>query len=267
MTQYGSYSLPFLVSSLACWFQPFHIFFLNAEMRINSGWMIGTGENSKEVDIQNNRIRREKEIIYKTVQEIPPNPKEPWDREMDYDDSLTPEIPTEQLPDVEGTETVVSPRESEEIPVNSAATTSQSSNGNGNRNRNGNGNMAEPDLELLAVLLKNPELVFALTSAEGGGSLSSEDTMKLLDMLKSNGVNSQGSLTGVATKVEEKVEVSLPSPTPSSNPVTVRVLSTYCTTRESYEIVLAIPKSSSSSSSISFYFFLLPNISWPRISK
>lgn len=246
MAHYGAYSL--LFSSLACLIKAISpCCLLNAELRINSGWMVGTGENSKEVEIQNNRIRREKETIYKTLDEIPPNPKEPWDHEMDYDDSLTPEIPMEQLPDVEGTEIVVS-SQSEQIPVNSVATTSQNSNGI----ENGNRNMPEPDLELLAVLLKNPELVFALTSAEGGGNLSSEDTVKLLDMLKSNGVNPLGSLTGVATKVEEKVEVSLPSPTPSSNPVTVRVLSTYCTTRQSYEIVLAIPMSSSSS--ISFFF-------------
>lgn len=183
------------------------------EMRINSGWMVGTGVNSKEVEFQRNRIRREKEIIYKTIHEIPSDPKEPWDREIDYDDSLTPEIPIEQLPDAEGTENTVSQSQSEEARATSTATTSQSSNGNGN--------MPEPDFELLAVLLKNPDLVFALTSAEGGGNLSSQDTMKLLDMLKSNGVSSAvGSLTGVGTKAEEKIEVSLPSPTPSSNPVT-----------------------------------------------
>lgn len=167
------------------------------EMRINSGWMVGTGVNSKEVEFQRNRIRREKEIIYKTIHEIPSDPKEPWDREIDYDDSLTPEIPIEQLPDAEGTENSVSRSQSEEVRVTSAATTSQSSSGNGNVN----GNMPEPDFELLAVLLKNPDLVFALTSAEGGGNLSSQDTMKLLDMLKSNGVSSAvGSLAGVGLK-------------------------------------------------------------------
>lgn len=207
-------------------------------MRINSDWMVGIGEHSKEVEFQRNRIRREKEIIYKTIHEIPSDPKEPWDREIDYDDSLTPDIPIEQLPDAEGTDTV-SQSQSEETRVTSAATTSQSSN------VNANGNMPEPDFELLAVLLKNPDLVFALTSAEGGGNLSSQDTMKLLDMLKSNGVSSAvGSLAGVGTKAEEQIEVSLPSPTPSSNPVTVRVLSSDCTTRESYEMLWQFLKSS-----------------------
>ncbi|XP_028085274.1 homeobox protein LUMINIDEPENDENS isoform X1 [Camellia sinensis] len=190
------------------------LFFLNAEMRIHDDWRVGMGENSKEVEVQRNRIRREKETIYRTSLEIPHNPKEPWDSEMEYDDTLTPEIPTEQLPDPDGAETVVSPQENEistvvaEVPESS---TSQISNGS----------VPEPDLELLAVLLKNPELVFALTSGQGG-SLSSEQTVKLLDMIKSNGVASLANLTtGLGRNApEENVQVSLPSPTPSSDPVT-----------------------------------------------
>ena len=222
-------------------------------MRINIGWMVGTGVDSKEVEFQRNRIRREKEIIYKTIHEIPSDPKEPWDREIDYDDSLTPEIPIEQLPDADGTEIIASQSQNE-VPVTSAATTSQSSN------VITNGNMPEPDFELLAVLLKNPDLVFALTSAEGGGNLSSQDTMKLLDMLKSNGVSSAvSSLTGIGTKAPEQIEVSLPSPTPSSNPVTVRVLSSNCTTLESYKMLWQFLKSSSPPTfPFSFYITISP---------
>uniref|UniRef100_A0A5B6Z3L9 Putative Homeodomain-like superfamily protein n=1 Tax=Davidia involucrata TaxID=16924 RepID=A0A5B6Z3L9_DAVIN len=179
------------------------------EVRLNGDWIVGAGEYSKEVEVQKNRIRREKEIIYRTVQESPSDPKEPWDREMEYDDTLTLEITTEQLPDADGVVTVVSPREIENSAVTPAPSSSQ----------NENGGMPEPDLELLAVLLKNPELVFALTSGQGG-SLSSEETVKLLDMIKANGVNGLGNLNGLGRKVEEKVEVSLPSPTPSSDPVT-----------------------------------------------
>ncbi|CAK9175954.1 unnamed protein product [Ilex paraguariensis] len=190
------------------------------EARISGAWRVSTGENSKEVEVQRNRIRREKEIIYRTFQEIPSDPKEPWDREMDYDDTLTPEIPTEQLPDVDGVETAVSPHETEietePILVASSSTTTTSSSKNGNAT-----NMPEPDLELLAVLLKNPELVLALTTGQGqAGGLSSEDTVKLLDMIKANGVSSLSNLTGLERKAEEKVQVSLPSPTPSSDPVT-----------------------------------------------
>ncbi|XP_057461482.1 homeobox protein LUMINIDEPENDENS-like [Actinidia eriantha] len=192
-----------------------------AEIRIHDTWRVGTGENSKEVEVQRNRIRREKETFYRTSQEIPSDPKEPWDREMEYDDTLTPEIPTEQLPDCDGGETAVSPRENEisavALPAPAESTSAQSSNGS----------MPEPDLELLAVLLNNPELVFALTSGQGCGNLSSEETVKLLDMIKANGVvaGSQLQSSSVSTglggrNAEENVQVSLPSPTPSSDPVT-----------------------------------------------
>lgn len=173
--------------------------FLHAEVEIDETWRVGHGSNSKEVEVQKNRIRREREVIYRTIQEIPSNPREPWDREMDCDDSLTPEIPIEQLPDVE-----------EESPVvpNVASTSSE--------------NMPAPDFELLAELLKNPELVFALTSGQAG-NLSSDETLKLLDMIKANGASS------LAGNSNSKVEVSLPSPTPSSDPVPVRNYSTLCT--------------------------------------
>ncbi|CAL5439946.1 unnamed protein product [Camellia sinensis] len=97
--------------------------------------------------------KKKKETIYRTSLEIPHNPKEPWDSEMEYDDTLTPEIPTEQLPDPDGAETVVSLPENEistvvaEMP---ASSTSQISNGS----------VPEPDLELLAVLRKKPGIGF-----------------------------------------------------------------------------------------------------------
>ncbi|RVX20545.1 Homeobox protein LUMINIDEPENDENS [Vitis vinifera] len=165
------------------------------EIRFNPAWRVGTGESSKEVEVQKNRIRREKETVYEALQDIPPNPKEPWDLEMDYDDSLTPVIPIEQPPDADSAAESPIPPE----PVVGPAL---------------------PDFELLSVLLKNPELVFALMNGQAG-SLSSEDTVRLLDMIKANGVGSLGTLNGLGRKAEEKVEVSLPSPTPSSNPVPV----------------------------------------------
>ncbi|XP_022758039.1 LOW QUALITY PROTEIN: homeobox protein LUMINIDEPENDENS-like [Durio zibethinus] len=172
------------------------------EIKLNDLWRVGAGESSKEVDVQKNRNSREKETFYYTNQEIPSNPKEPWDREMDYDDTLTPEIPTEQPPDTDCMETQVTHGEH----VNSAVTLAPSS-------QIGGGVEAEPDLELLAVLLKNPALVFALTSGQSG-NLTSADTVKLLDMIKAGNSNDTGK------KVGEKVEMSLPSPTPSNNPGT-----------------------------------------------
>ncbi|KAG5072909.1 hypothetical protein JHK86_008120 [Glycine max] len=190
-----------------------------AEVELKDTWRVGGGENSKEVEVQRNRNRRDKEIIYKTVQEMPPNPKEPWDLEMDYDDTLTLEIPIEQLPDGDA-DIAISPNHVATHSVQGVASTSSTSVAT-----------AEPDLELLAVLLKNPELVFALTSGQGG-SIPSEETVKLLDMIKSGGVNlglsenTNGSY-GTSVKAPEKVEVSLPSPTPLSDPRTVRDSSSY----------------------------------------
>lgn len=219
----SSLQFPFMLKWRFCRYQlPTHFLSLYyAEVRIHDAWSVGTGENSKDVEVQGNRIRREKETIYRTSQEIPSDPKEPWDCEMEYDDSLTPEIPTEQLPDSDGVETVVSPRE-QEISNNEVSAAPHST-------QNGTRNMAEPDLELLAVLLKNPELVFALTSGQDVGSLSSQETVKLLDIIKANGVAaSLGSLSdGLGgsgrNNAEANVPVSLPSPTPSSDPVTVRL--------------------------------------------
>lgn len=208
-------------------FMPFH--FLSAEIKLNPGWRVGGGENGKEMEVQKNRNHREQETIYKTFKEIPPNPKEPWDIEMDYDDSLTPVIPTEQPPDTDCTET--QPSHSREV-NNAAETLVVPSQGvNSVVSMVPLTNMAsstdEPDLELLAVLLKNPELVFALTSGQAG-NLSSEDTVKLLDMIKAGGAGFAGNLNGLVSKMEEKVEVSLPSPTPSSNPGTVRYSGSLC---------------------------------------
>ncbi|RRT49241.1 hypothetical protein B296_00024496 [Ensete ventricosum] len=182
---------------------------------INVEWSVGAGEKSKEVDAQTQRTRREKETLYSRLQDIPPDPKEPWDLEMDSDDSLTPEIPTEQPPDAdveEGPSSSSPVKQVDEAP----ATVSAPSTSDG---------APEPDLELLAVLLKNPDLVFALTSNQGK-SLSSDEMVALLDMLKRNGVALTGMLNEVAqpegkslpetTPQVQEPPASLPSPTPPS---------------------------------------------------
>lgn len=140
---------------------------------------------------------------------------------MDYDDSLTPEIPSEQPPDAaDSGETTVAPStdpSATSIPIpslmsNASASTSTIAN------------EAKPDLQLLAVLLKNPDLVFALSAAQAD-SLSNEDTVKLLDMIKAGaGADLPANTVGLGVKVEERVEVSLPSPTPASNPGMVRLM-------------------------------------------
>uniref|UniRef100_A0A1J3FNX5 Homeobox protein LUMINIDEPENDENS n=1 Tax=Noccaea caerulescens TaxID=107243 RepID=A0A1J3FNX5_NOCCA len=170
-------------------------------MELDEAWRVASGGNSKEADVQRNRNRRERETTYQSLQTIPLNPKEPWDREMDYDDSLTPEIPSEQPPE----EIITEPQDSlaeRRTTAGAASTSSQTSS-------------SEPDFELLAALLNNPGLVFALTSGKPG-NIAGQDMVKLLDVIKTGEQNSSSSSIN---KVEERVEVSLPSPTPSTNPV------------------------------------------------
>ncbi|GAB4854966.1 hypothetical protein Ancab_039739 [Ancistrocladus abbreviatus] len=62
----------------------------------------------------------------------------------------------------------------------------------------------KPDLDLLAV----PDLVFALTFGQASG-LSSEETVKLIDMIKSSGGK------GFSSFPKSSILVSLPSPTPT----------------------------------------------------
>ncbi|XP_006645287.1 homeobox protein LUMINIDEPENDENS [Oryza brachyantha] len=190
---------------------------------IDPAWSLGTGENSKEFEVQTQRNRREKETFYTSLKDIPLNPKDPWDVEMDFDDSLTPEIPIDQPPDADAMETnsVGTAPPNIEVPVADKQVGSTSlispvvAAG-------ANGAASEPDLELLAVLLKNPQLVFALTSNQGG-TLPSEQTVALLDMLKQTGlglselVNGLANNSGVQKEPEsgpETIPTSLPSPTP-----------------------------------------------------
>ncbi|WVZ67528.1 hypothetical protein U9M48_016590 [Paspalum notatum var. saurae] len=190
---------------------------------IDPSWSVCTGDNSKELEVQTQRNRREKETFYSSQKDIPLNPKDPWDLEMDFDDSLTPEIPIEQAPDADAMETdsvgtapnAVAPVEDKQI----GSTSSTSVTVSDGVNVAG----SEPDYELLTVLLKNPQLVFALTSNKWE-NLPSEQTVALLDTLKQTGlglqelVNSLGSGAGAPKEPEpEPIPVSLPSPTPSDH--------------------------------------------------
>ncbi|KAK4732229.1 hypothetical protein R3W88_025217 [Solanum pinnatisectum] len=182
------------------------------------------GGESKEVDVQNKRVHRETEAIYRTVQEIPLNPKEPWDPEMEPDDTLTTELPHVQLPDAEGAETAVLPQEDRET---EAAALASTSNGIATTAKldlellailsNGIATTAKPDLELLSILLKHPGLVYDLMSGQGG-NLPSEQIVKLLDWINANERNSLSIQTNLARDAEKKVEVPLPFLTPSSDP-------------------------------------------------
>lgn len=204
------------------------------EMIIDHVWRFASGEESKEVEFQCERVKREKEAVYLNEESIPSDPKEPWDIELDYDDSLTPEIPiepivtddstkvvslgnyerqqlTEIVNDVKiegstrlynhfvgisndktcssmhdpvGTMEVSSCTDSNSDPlITSLKQVTTSTNED-----------PVPDLELLAVLLKNPDLVFALTS-EQGARFSKEETVALLDILKASSTRQEISCT------------------------------------------------------------------------
>ncbi|KAG1371230.1 homeobox protein LUMINIDEPENDENS-like [Cocos nucifera] len=184
------------------------------EIILDSEWCVGIGKNSKEVEVQTYRNRREKETFYSKPEDIPLNPKEPWDLEMDFDDSLTPEIPTEPPPDADIVE------DSSCSPCNGEASIDETPAAISAPPPIDNGNVV-PDLELLTVLLKNPELVFALTSGQAK-SMTSEEMVALLDVLKKNGVGVAELVTGAADCPKEKPKepepTSLPSPTPPSDP-------------------------------------------------
>ncbi|CAO2195800.1 unnamed protein product [Urochloa humidicola] len=192
---------------------------------IDPSWSVGIGDNSKELEVQTQRNRREKETFYASQKDIPLNPKDPWDLEMDFDDSLTPEIPIDQAPDADTMETdSVGATPNAVVPVEDKQLGSTSSTSVAVVD-SANGVDAEPDLELLTVLLKNPQLVFALTS-NNGENVSSEQTVALLDTLKRTGlglsdlVNTLGNGAGAPKEPEpepepESIPASLPSPTPS----------------------------------------------------
>lgn len=193
-----------------------------AEVRVNISWRFGAGEDSKEVEVQTNRNRRERETIYSAIHEIPANPKEPWDREMEYDDTLTPEIPSIQLPDNDVVETetggkgMVDSRPSDLNEMVSALASAFALKSNSSSSSNSKSS-AEPDYDLLEVLLQTPDLVFALTSGQSG--ISNEETVRVLDMIKARKAAAAPDPipSGLGRNV---IPVSLPSPTPSTEPAT-----------------------------------------------
>ncbi|ONM34796.1 luminidependens protein1 [Zea mays] len=186
---------------------------------IDPSWSVGAGDNSKELEVQTQRNRREKETFYTSQKDVPMNPKDPWDLEMDFDDSLTPEVPIDQVPDVDAMETEsVGAAPSAVAPVKDKQIESASSTSGAVADDE----EANTDYELLTVLLRNPELVFALTSNKGE-NMPNEQTIALLDTLKQTGlslselVNRLGNGAGLPKEPEpepEPIPASLPSPTP-----------------------------------------------------
>ncbi|KAJ3676171.1 hypothetical protein LUZ60_003583 [Juncus effusus] len=164
------------------------------EIKLDPAWQVSAGQNSKESLIQTHRTRRGSEALYPDPLSVPPNPKDPWDRELDFDDSLTPLIPLNQDPDPDPVGSDPNPVEPDQVG-------------------------AGPDMELLAVLLRNPEVVFALTEGRGGG-MSGERMVELMDRLKSSGLSLADLANGLESSKgsgsgSEGLGGSFPSPTPA----------------------------------------------------
>lgn len=177
--------------------------------------------------MQTQRNKRENETLYPNIQDIPLNPKEPWDVEMDFDDSLTPEIPTDQPSDSEPP--LCSPTAVDGASNASAAASGLPLTAEALPPATTGSVAQETDAELLQVLLRHPDVVEALTRGEGR-NLSEEQMVALLDLLKKVGTGAADVHNGLANvPVERPPEpepepehFSLPSPTPPSNATRVR---------------------------------------------
>lgn len=159
-------------------------FAMCAVLNLNSAWGVVAGDASKELGFQAARVKREEEEIFSDLLSIPDNPKDLWDEEPLYDDTLTPEIPVEVL------ENSPSKASSPPAVVNQVVEYNFVSNGTipapkvlgephvASTNTYGGaqqiGDAASGhDPNLLALLLSNPQLVSQLASQQkGDGSLA-----------------------------------------------------------------------------------------------
>lgn len=152
-----------------------------AVLNLNTAWGVVAGDASKELGFQAARVKREEEEIYSDLRSIPDNPKDLWDEEPIYDDTLTLEISVEVL------ETTSSKTSSPTAADNQGVEFNRSTNGNSSAARvlgephvastntfvaaQQSGNAAPGhDPNLLALLLSNPHLVSQLASQQKGES-------------------------------------------------------------------------------------------------
>lgn len=63
-----------------------------SEYQPDEHWNVAAGEDSKEREVQSGRVKREEEAYYPELAAVPDDPKDPWEEEPDYDDSLTSQI-------------------------------------------------------------------------------------------------------------------------------------------------------------------------------
>lgn len=205
---------------------------------LDEEWRVVAGEESKEVETQNQRELRVLEAFYPGASAIPPNPSVPADVDnSEYDDQQTvviPILPVEDddvidsasdLPPQSGVDVGTEPSRTDEntsvsatLPAASeimAALTAISNN-----KELGSGMI---DQDLLMKILSNPKLVENLVANNGGaGSVSSNASSPYLS--EANGVvtttpaSSNGQYYPQPTVTHNTPSMTYPPPAPSDHP-------------------------------------------------
>jgi hypothetical protein len=177
-----------------------------AEMKVKTSWGLAAGEESKEMEAQTLRVKREEEAVYPNLTSVPADPKDVWEEEPSYDDSLTPVIPTEIAPatEIEHIEpclnTVNIKDENIKVPnteYNNSAKNSSlptaSTVGMESVSKDAPAPSQEEnshDPQLLKLLLSNPGLISQLTSLQTNSS-NDGSVSALLEFVKEKTINDQ----------------------------------------------------------------------------
>lgn len=183
---------------------------MSTGVKLDAGWGVAAGDASKEREVQAARVKREEESFYPDLLSIPANPKDLWDEEPSYDDTLTFDIPIEVPQTAESTQSKssspssmqgqVSQHSNAEVTLISKGVPLQIERNDEKQFASMNhaavsqqGTDLSPpghDPNLLALLLNNPALVSQLTSQQNShnnlGSLSA-----LLGMVKESSTGGQ----------------------------------------------------------------------------
>jgi hypothetical protein len=176
------------------------------EMKVKTSWGLAAGEESKEMEAQTLRVKREEEAVYPNLTSIPADPKDVWEEEPSYDDSLTPVIPTEIAPatEIEHIEpclnTVNIKDENIKVPnteYNNSANNSSLPTASTVEMESVSKDAPVPsqdenshDPQLLKLLLSNPGLISQLTSLQTNSS-NEGSVSALLEFVKEKTINGQ----------------------------------------------------------------------------
>lgn len=175
-------------------------------MKVKTSWGLAAGEESKEMEAQTLRVKREEEAVYPNLTSIPADPKNVWEEEPSYDDSLTPVIPTESTPatEIEHIEpclnTVNIKDENIKVPntdynnsANNSSLPTASTVGMESVSKDAPAPSQEEnshDPQLLKLLLSNPGLISQLTSLQTNSS-NDGSVSALLEFVKEKTINGQ----------------------------------------------------------------------------